>query len=130
MKEWLTIALLLTGGAFSLLAAIGIVRLPDLFIRLHAAAKGGTMAASLLIIASAVHFWELGVTTGALLVVLFLFLTAPIASHLIARAAYLVGVPLWQDTIEDELKGRYNLDEQVLESPPMTPSQKEIGKNA
>ena len=118
MKELLTIIFLGIGAAFMLLAAIGIVRLPDLFTRMHAATKVGTMGGSGLVFAFAIHFDDLGVTTRALFVIAFLFLTAPIAAHMIGRAAYFVGVPLWERTVLDELKGRYNTDTNTLDSPP------------
>jgi multicomponent Na+:H+ antiporter subunit G len=56
--------------------------------------------------AVAVHFNEAEVTTEAVLVAVFLLLTAPVAAHLIARAAYLSGVPLWGGTIVDEMRPR------------------------
>jgi multicomponent Na+:H+ antiporter subunit G len=116
MTEWITALLLMIGGIFALLAAVGIVRLPDLFMRMQAAAKGGSFGVGMLILAVAVYFGELGVTTRALLVIAFLFLTAPVAVHLIARAAYFVGVPLWKGTIKDELHGRYDQHTHALES--------------
>jgi monovalent cation:H+ antiporter-2, CPA2 family len=56
----------------------------------------------------AVHFGELGVATRAVATVIFVFLTAPVAAHMIARASYFVGVPLWEGTIIDELRGHYD----------------------
>ena len=104
MTEALTILLMGAGTAFMVLAAIGIVRLPDLFTRMHAATKVGTLGASGIVLALAVHFDDLGVTTRALFVIGFLFLTAPIAAHMLGRAAYFTGVPFWEGTGVDELK--------------------------
>lgn len=103
MIEWITALLLFAGGAFSLLSAVGILRFPDLFTRMQAAAKGGTLGAGLTILAVAVHHGTLGVTTRALLVIAFLFLTAPVAAHMIARAAYFSGVAPWDDTAVNEM---------------------------
>jgi multicomponent Na+:H+ antiporter subunit G len=89
-----------------LLAAVGIVRLPDLFTRMHAATKPATLGTALTMLAVAVHFGELGVTTRALLVVVFFVITAPVGAHMIGRAAYLAGVPLWEGTILDERRHR------------------------
>lgn len=116
MKEWITAVLLLIGGIFSLLAAVGLLRFPDLFMRMQASAKGGTLGVGLLIFAVAVYFGELGVTTRALLIMAFFFLTAPVAAHIIARAAYFVGVPLWERTVRDEMRDRYDPHTHVLES--------------
>ncbi len=102
MNDVLVSILLLAGGTFALLSAVGMLRMPDLFTRMQAATKAGTLGAGFALLAVAVHFGQLGVTTRALLVIAFLFLTAPIAAHIIARAAYLVHVPQWEGTVLDE----------------------------
>lgn len=102
--DLLTAGLVLVGGAFMLLAGVGVVRLPDLFTRMQAATKGATLGAGCLLLAVAAHFRTTDVAARAVLVVLFVFLTAPVAAHLIARAAYAVGVPLWEGTLHDELR--------------------------
>jgi multicomponent Na+:H+ antiporter subunit G len=96
--------LVLVGGVFMLLAGIGVVRMPDLFTRMQAATKGATLGAGCLLLAVAVHFRNLDVSARAVLVIVFVLLTAPVAAHLIARAAYAVGVPMWTGTLRDELK--------------------------
>lgn len=117
MKLWLTMFLLATGASFMLLATVGLLRLPDLFTRMHAATKTATLGVSCTLLAVAVHFGELGITTRAVLIIVFFFLTAPVAAHLIARAAYSVGVPLWERSVIDELRGRYDLQTGELHSP-------------
>jgi multicomponent Na+:H+ antiporter subunit G len=117
----ITIALLATGGAFALLAAVGIVRMPDLYMRMQAATKAATLGVACVMLASAVHFGDLGTTARALLVVFFLFLTAPVAAHTIARAAYFVGAPLWEGTVTDELRDRYEKRTHHLRSPQAEP---------
>lgn len=104
MSEWVVAVLLLAGSAFALIAAVGLVRFPDLIIRMHAAAKAGGVGVGLLVSAVAVHFGQTGVTIEAALVAAFFLLTTPVAAHLIARAAYLSGVPLWEKTGVDELR--------------------------
>ena len=96
--------LLLAGGGAMLLAGVGIVRMPDLFMRMQAATKAATLGVGCMLTAVAFHFGEIGVATRALLVTAFVFLTAPVAAHVIARAAYSVGVPLWEGTICDQLR--------------------------
>jgi multicomponent Na+:H+ antiporter subunit G len=96
--------LLLTGALFVLVAAIGLLRLPDLLMRMHAATKAGTLGAGLLLIAVAVAVPETGVIARAVATICFLLLTAPIAAHVIAHAAYHTGeVALWERTCIDEL---------------------------
>lgn len=103
MSGVVTAILMLIGSAFCLLGAVGMIRMPDLFTRLQAATKTGTLGVGCIMVGVAVHFGDLGISVRALLVVVFLFLTAPIAAHVIARAAYFVAVPLWRRTALDEL---------------------------
>lgn len=77
----------LMGGFFTLIAAAGLIRLPDVFIRMHASTKAGTLGSSLTLLAAALYFAETSVTIKALIGIFFLMLTAPIAAHLIGRAA-------------------------------------------
>jgi len=109
MSEILCGLLLITGGAFMLLAGIGVARMPDLFMRMQAATKAATLGVGCMLLAVAIHFGELAVATRCVLVTAFVFLTAPVAAHVIARASYSVGVPLWEGTITDELRRKANL---------------------
>jgi multicomponent Na+:H+ antiporter subunit G len=104
MSEILSAVLLVIGGAFMLLAGVGVVRMPDLFMRMQAATKAATLGVGCMLLALAIHFGDLAITARAALVTAFVFLTAPVAAHVIARAAYSVGVPLWEGTICDELR--------------------------
>ena len=104
MSEMLVAVFVVFGTAFMVLAAVGVTRLPDLFTRMQAATKAGAAGAGLLLIAVAVAFSDFGLTLQALLVAAFVVLTAPVAAHTIARAAYRRGVPLWEGTRIDELR--------------------------
>lgn len=117
MSEIASAILLCSGLAFLLLASIGILRMPDVFMRASSSTKAATLGVGCVLLAAAVHFAELRVTTRALAAIAFLFLTAPVAAHMIVRAAYLTGVPLWEGTIGDELRGRYNRETHTLHSP-------------
>ncbi|MBR9974791.1 MAG: monovalent cation/H(+) antiporter subunit G [Bacteroidetes bacterium] len=100
-------ALLLVGGAlFFVVAAFGIVRFPDLYTRMHAATKGSAFGVVLMMLGVALHFRDIWVTTESLLVILFVFLTAPIAAYAIARAAHTMRTPMAKETVIDELKER------------------------
>ena len=114
--------LLVAGAFFMLVAAIGVVRMPDLFIRMSATTKSMTLGVSFSLLAVAIHFNELGLGSRALAIILFLFITAPVAAHMIGRAGYARQVGLWHGTITDELRGRYD-DEtgELFSSPPSPP---------
>ena len=103
MTDFLISACLLSGGFFCLVASLGMLRLPDLLTRMHAATKAGTLGVGLLVWAAALHFAEFGMTMRALTVALFIFLTAPVAAHLIGRTAYRTGVELSDTTKIDQL---------------------------
>jgi len=106
MKDLLVAALMVAGGVFMLIAAIGVLRMPDLYIRMHAASKTGTVGVIGLILALAIHSGDLGVITRVLLISAFFLLTAPIGAHMIGRAAYRSGVPLWRKSVRDEWRER------------------------
>jgi multicomponent Na+:H+ antiporter subunit G len=99
---------MISGSLFSLVAALGMLRLPDAIIRMHAATKAGTLGAGLILIAEAVFYQEIGITLRALAAIVFLLLTAPVAAHLIGRAAYYSGIKLWKKTWIDQLKDAYS----------------------
>lgn len=104
MIEYLIAALLVAGGFFALVAALGVLRFPDVFMRLHAAAKAGTLGAGCLLVAAALYFETTSITARVVAAVVFLMLTAPVASHFIGRAAYRSGTPLWRGTRLNELE--------------------------
>ena len=98
--------LLLLGAVFSLIAAIGVVRLPDLFTRMHAASKAGPVGAGLVLIAVAVVSGDVGVALRAIVGFVFLLLTTPVAAHLLARASYRTTDQLRMNMVVDELKSK------------------------
>jgi multicomponent Na+:H+ antiporter subunit G len=116
MSEWLVAALMFLGGLLMLLAAVGVARLPDLFMRMQATTKASALGAGLMVLAVAIFFGDVGTVMRAVLVIAFIFLTAPVSAHLIGRAAYFVGVPLWEGTVIDELRNHYDLRTHALTS--------------
>ncbi|MGQ9807649.1 MAG: monovalent cation/H(+) antiporter subunit G [Armatimonadota bacterium] len=110
MKEILAASLMLLGSALALIASIGVIRMPDMFSRMQASSKAGTLGVALAAAGAAVFFHAVPVTSRALLIIVFFLLTAPVAAHLIARSAYLMRVPLWEGTLMDEWRGRLTED--------------------
>ncbi len=100
-------ACLLAGGFFLFVAGLGILRLPDVLIRMHASTKAGTLGVGLVFAAAALYFRDTAEIAIAALTVIFLLVTAPVAAHAIARAAYRTNVPLSSRTHIDEWKGKY-----------------------
>lgn len=83
--------LMLTGAMFCLIAAIGINRLPDVYTRMHAASKAGTVGSGLLLLAAGLHSADFPIFFRAMVGFVFLVLTAPVAAHLLAKAANRAG---------------------------------------
>lgn len=94
--EWLVGTIILVGAFFALIAGLGILRLPDVLIRMHASTKAGTLGSGLILAAAALNFWDGAVTAKVIVAVLFLLLTAPLAAHMIGRAALRIGVKLYR----------------------------------
>ncbi len=98
--------MLIVGLFFSFLGSFGLVRLPDIYTRLHAATKSSTLGIIGLLLATGFYFWDVDkLFVGKLLLgIIFLFMTSPVGGHMIARAAYHRGVPLASISIHDDLK--------------------------
>ncbi|MBB4237492.1 monovalent cation/H(+) antiporter subunit G [Rhizobium esperanzae] len=101
-----TALLLIAGALFALSAAIGLVRLPDLYTRMHAASKVGTVGSGLLLLAAGLYSEDLAILARAVAGFVFLLLTAPVSAHLLARAAHLSGYRLGAVSVRDDLGKR------------------------
>lgn len=100
--EIITALLLVSGAFFSFVAGMGIVRLPDILMRMHASTKAGTLGTGLILLGLAVNFAEMAVTSRSIAAIVFLLITAPVAAHMIGRAAYRSGIHLTDRTVVDE----------------------------
>ncbi|MCG2579965.1 MAG: Na+/H+ antiporter subunit G [Marinobacter sp.] len=100
LTEYTITALLLIGGAFTLVGAIGLARLPDFYTRLHGPTKATTLGVGAIILASVVYFSFQGEGIGIteILITAFLFLTAPISANIMAKAAMHLGVDVMEGT--------------------------------
>ena len=104
MIEILTATVMFIGAFFMLVASVGLIRLPDVYSRMHAATKATTLGLGGILLSTILSFQTLDVTTQALLAIFFLFITAPVAAHLISRSAYHRGPHLFDETTLDEYK--------------------------
>jgi multicomponent Na+:H+ antiporter subunit G len=101
------ILLIGTGVLFSAVTALGLVRLPDVYTRTHAASKSATLGVLCILAGVFVHFWwkENYFNPQLIVAIAFLFITSPVAGHLIGRASYMAGIKLADETVRDDLKG-------------------------
>ncbi|MCQ4088204.1 monovalent cation/H(+) antiporter subunit G [Saccharibacillus sp. JS10] len=103
--EWLSVLLILIGALLSVFSAYGLIRLPDVYLRSHAATKSSTLGVLCVLTGVFLYFASSMQTASMniLLGIVFFFITAPVAGHLNGRAAHRSGVPLWTGSIQDEL---------------------------
>ncbi len=104
------------GAVVILIAAIGILRMPDFYLRLSVTVKAATLGSGLLLISAAIFFPQTSVTTKNLAIIFFLILTGPVAAHMIGRVAYYIGAPKWKGTVRDDLEGMYDKEKDILKS--------------
>ncbi len=104
-NEWIVAVFALLGMGFSLVTALGLIRLPDVYTRAHAASKSATLGVMSILIGVIIYFvTEDGFfSSRVVLGILFVLITAPIGGHLIARAAYYSDVQLWKSSVGDDL---------------------------
>ena len=104
--EILAVLSILVGAVFSFLSAVGLIRLPDLYSRAHAASKSSTMGVLFILVGTFLFFIMEGTFSIRLFLgIFFVFLTAPVAAHVIVRSAYRSKVPLAEQSVQDDLKG-------------------------
>jgi len=96
--------LIIFGALFTLLAAMGVLRFPDLYTRMHAASKAGVFGAGLILVGLAIHATDVAISLRAILAILFLVLTTPISAHLLAKAAFAAGYRPWRGTVRNEMQ--------------------------
>jgi len=104
MIEYLAYILLIIGSACSVIGAIGIVRFPDFYTRVHANTVVIVGGSILLIIGAGISGGLNTFTIKAIVIALFIFLTNPVGSHALARAAHKSGVRLWSGSVADRLQ--------------------------
>lgn len=115
MIDGVVVLLIFSGTALSLLSSFGIIRLPDVYTRAHAATKSATLGILCILLGAFIHFvFTHGVVSIRLLLgIVFVFLTAPVAGHLVIRAAHRSGVQLADKSVRDDLQ--QDLDAQKQE---------------
>lgn len=100
LAEYTICFLLLLGGAFTLIGAIGLARLPDFFTRLHGPTKATTLGVGAIMLSSVIYFSSQGESIGIseILITVFLFMTAPVSANILAKAAMHIGVKTAENT--------------------------------
>jgi multicomponent Na+:H+ antiporter subunit G len=121
LQEIISTVFIIAGAIFIMIAALGILRLPDFYVRMSAITKAGTMGVGLIAVGIAIYFNDLSIATKVFVIISFMFITAPVAAHIIARAAYRQGIPFWGNNLVDELNDivmKRQLLEELTEAEP------------
>ena len=121
-----SIFLIIVGTALMFVSAIGIIRLPDFYLRMSAITKAATLGLFLLLIGLALYFNILGLTIKSVIIIILVLLTNPVGAHAIARAAYMNGTKLWEGNIIDELKEMTDRKNELEKQYELTPESAEI----
>ncbi len=107
MTEIIVIILSSLGALFILLAAVGIVKMPDLYLRISVTTKAATLGIGLVLLAAGIYFADTAILVRVIAIIVFMLLTAPVGAHMIGRASYFTGVKMWDKSTIDELEGKY-----------------------
>jgi len=102
---------IIVGLLFTVVAAIGLIRLPDVYTRAHAASKSATLGVMSILFGVFLYFWLIKehVNPHLIIAIVFLFATSPIGGHLMGRAAYIHGIKPVEGTTPDEYKEELDL---------------------
>lgn len=126
MTDIIVITLSTLGTLFILLAAIGVVKMPDLYLRISVTTKAATLGIGLILIAAAFYFNDPSITARVLAIIVFMLLTAPVGAHMIGRASYFTGVKMWHKSKIDELEGQYDPKSHKLYSEDQIPAEQKV----
>jgi multicomponent Na+:H+ antiporter subunit G len=116
MTEIIVIILSSLGALFILLAAVGIVKMPDLYLRISVTTKAATLGIGLILLGAGIYFSDTAILARVIAIIVFMLLTAPVGAHMIGRASYFTGVKMWKNSKIDELEGKYDTKSHKLKS--------------
>lgn len=106
MSDLISGFFLIIGAFFILIAGLGLVRFPDIYTRMHAVSKSMSLGIGSILIAAVIQFASWTVAIKSLLIILFLFLTLPVATQILSYVAYRSSSPLWKKSVIDEFISR------------------------
>lgn len=117
MMEILIAVLSTLGAIIILVAAIGILRMPDFYLRLSVTVKAATLGVGIFLLCAAMEFPYTEVPIKSLAIIFFLLMTSPVAAHMIGRRAFRSNIPMWKDTWVDELEETYHQNGPPVRNP-------------
>lgn len=124
LQEIISSTFIIIGTTFMAISSIGIIRLPDFYIRMSAITKAGTLGIGFIVSGIGIYFNDLEVVSKVLAIIFFLLLTSPVSAHIIARAAFMDKVPFWHKTRTDEFNS-FLEKHKALQDPQLTNKDRE-----
>lgn len=113
MIEIIVGVLALLGALFILMAGIGVVRMPDTYLRMSVATKSTTLGVGLSLAALGAYFQDQMTTMRVMIIIIFVMITAPVSAHLISRATYISKNKLWDKSVCDDLQDKYDENDEI-----------------
>ncbi|KIL42603.1 monovalent cation/H(+) antiporter subunit G [Jeotgalibacillus soli] len=114
MSSFFIAFFVIVGAFLSVVTALGLIRLPDVYTRTHAASKSATLGVMSVLIGIMIFFWtQGGFNSYFVLGIFFILITAPVGGHLLTRASYNSGVKLWEGSVQDDLAMDKQTQEQI-----------------
>ncbi len=102
--EIICAVLVYIGVAFMVIASVGLLRMPDFYIRMSAITKAASLGLGFIVLGVGIYFHTPNILIKSVAIIFFVFLTSPVSAHVIARAAFRDKVPFWKKTILDDFK--------------------------
>lgn len=106
IKEIISALLILLGAIFMLISSIGMIRLPDFYIRNSASTKAVVLGVSLILLGVGIHYDDILIFIEIFAIIFFIYLISPLAAHIVSRAAIITKVEFWKKTNLDDLDRR------------------------
>lgn len=113
MSEYFVIFFMVIGAIFIFVASIGLLKMPDVYLRMSASTIAGTFGVASMLLAAAIHFYDFGIFVHIIGVIIFLILTVPVGAHMLGRSSHIIGLPMWKNTVRDDLKDKYDHEKHV-----------------
>ncbi len=101
MMDWVVAGCLIVGVLFSFFSALGILRMPDAYTRIHASTKAGTIGVGFIMVAVALHFHDISVISRAVGIIVFILMTAPVAAQLLGKSLLMSNYKMWRGHQQD-----------------------------
>lgn len=108
MENYIALIFLVIGTLFIFVASVGLLKMPDVYLRMSASTIGGTFGVASMLIAVAVYFGGSSLILHVAGVIIFLILTVPVGAHMLGRTARIIGLKMWDKSVADDMEGKYN----------------------